>query len=412
MKTEQTFNKDPSEILISLVAKPAKISSYANKKLKQRVSRRLLLAERSERLTVVCPETGIVSLMDIPFIAGAALEWTSPLASVANCRGIVQQGSIYLEKLDTQVLAGILITLCEDYSLLRYQPSDSGAQKNAILRTAGKTTIINALLLIEDFVHSHNHIYLPSLSLIMDAGVAEGGIEATMSEWLKLIAALIIKASFPSLNEGDDTPEDEFHASVPRKTLTAQKTSKENKKQKAEDWSQLNKKWAEQREYKEDIKKAKILLKTLAQNEVISAKLMGLLRSIFTDTALLVMDSSMRMLLASKMESFSSASALSLVTIIKKPYALLREESSSLDLDDLDIPSKEQDDAKPGQEASIEEPDNNQDETEAPAALTVDSMLEDSLEIDSTVSPEQPKAPKLSFLEALRLKKLQNQASS
>ena len=104
----------------------------------KRVSRRLLLAERAKLLTVSCPITGIVSLLQIPSIPACSLIWDSPLSDLANCRGMAQQGIDYLKQLDTQVLSGLLIVLSDAYSLFKFQPYDSGVQKNAILRTAGK----------------------------------------------------------------------------------------------------------------------------------------------------------------------------------------------------------------------------------------------------------------------------------
>lgn len=325
---DSNLSKSSEEVLATVHSSPAKKLAYNTKK--QRVSRRLLLAERAQHLTVNCPVSGITSLIQIPAIPGYTLIWSSPLASVENCRGMVQQGMVYLRRLDTQTLAGMLIVIAEDYNLFSYCPADSAAQKNAILRTAGKDTIINALLIIEDFVHSNNSLYLPKLSLKMDVSIEASGIEVIMTEWLKLVAAYIMNARHKE-NEDSKNPEDEFYSIAPKKTILPSYTKVEDKKAKQEAWQQTNKKWQEQRVLKEDIKTAKAILKTFTSDEIVSSKLMNLLRSVFTEESLITMDSSMRFLIASKMESFTSVAASKLVAILKKDFPLLRNELASLD---------------------------------------------------------------------------------
>jgi len=362
-------------ILNKIITTPSINTAKANRNnKKQRVGRNLLLSKQNEQITVVCETTGIVSLVDIPAIPGSALVWTSPFQSVDNCRGLISQGIEYLNLLDIQILAGIFLTVAIDYDLLRFQPSDSGAQKNAILRTAGKTTLINALTLVEEYVHSHNHIYLPTLSLILDSTVNECGVADRMTEWLKIVAAEILKSRFPTY---EDTPQDTFYKEVPKKQITPDYIKAERRKEKSEDWAATNAKWAEQRIYKEDIKAAKILLKTLALEETLSPKLSGLLKSIFLEDSLLTMNSSMRALLALKMSSFTSASAASLVVILSKPYTILRKETEDLDLSLVD------------NEVPYSEP-----ETLAPIAL------------EEPIVEEVVPAPRRSFQEILAAKRL------
>jgi hypothetical protein len=329
-----SLSKEDTDTKVERIRNIASLSAkhIAINAQKQRVSRRLQLAKHNEKITVNCEISGITCLMDIPAIPGYSLIWTSPISSVANCRGMVSLGLSYLRKLDTQILAGMLVVIADDYSLFTYQPSDSGAQKNAIIRTAGKDAIINALLLIEDFVHSNNVMYLPRLSLIMDTVVEQSGIEARMTEWMKTVAAYILKAEWADSTD-DTSPEDTFYSTAPKRTIEPSYIKEQKKAKSKEDWAKQNKKWAEQREYKADIKAAKDILKTLSSTETISTKLLGLLKSIFTEDSLLTMDSAMRYLVASKMEGFESLASTKLVAILKKDYPLLREASISLDID-------------------------------------------------------------------------------
>jgi hypothetical protein len=404
-----TLAKEPTDTKIDRIKTIASLSAkhIAINAQKQRVSRRLQIAKHNEKITVNCEISGITCLMDIPAIPGYSLIWTSPISSVANCRGMVSLGLSYLRKLDTQILAGMLVVIADDYSLFTYQPSDSGAQKNAVIRTAGKDTIINALLLIEDFVHSNNVMYLPRLSLIMDTVVEQSGIEARMTEWMKTVAAYILRAEWADSTE-DTSPEDSFYNEAPKKTLTASYSKDAQKQAKKEDWAKQNKKWAEQREYKADIKVAKEILKTLASTETISTKLHGLLKSIFTEDSLLTMDSAMRYLVASKMEGFESLASTKLVAILKKDYPLLREASISLDIDleaEDTIPSSKEDASMLTDQAEGNSIDVTLDTTieigEAPAIeiMTVSEVI--------TATVEANPLNKLSLIERIKLKKQQ-----
>ena len=187
----QKKNIDKNNALLKQRPGPARVAAIASQKA--RVSRRLLLAMRSTQITVVCPISGIVSLMDLPVIPGAALELEHPLSILGNARGIAQQGLSYLRKLDTQVLAGIFIVLAEHYNLIKFQPFDSGAQKNAILRTAGKDALIAAIIMVEDTVHSGNFHFLPMLSLVFDSELAEHGVSIRFQNYLMLLSEAIAK---------------------------------------------------------------------------------------------------------------------------------------------------------------------------------------------------------------------------
>ncbi len=386
-----------TQLLKNIATLPAKRAAMRDQKL--RVSRRLLLADREQHLTVNCPTSGITSLIQIPAIPYKTLIWESPLADLSNCRGLVQEGIEYLRKLDTQTLAGILLVMADDYSLFRYQPGYSAAQKNAIIRTAGKDTIINAALFVEDYVHSKNRTFLPKLSLILENTDQIGSTEARMTEWLKLVASIVYRQDFAS-------DEDEFYNEVPKKQMTPQYVTVANKKAKAEDWAATNKKWAEQREFKADIKSAKDLIKTFAKEETVSSKLVGLLKSVFTDDALLTMDSSMRFLLSSKMGVFETEAALKLTAIIKKPYAILRESAISLDLDSLDDST----DLGEATNAPIDSLD-SLDTVDAEEQENTTDLVDATNEIDSRVSYDRraddaKPASGLSIIEKIKARKL------
>lgn len=160
---------------------------YSVNAAKYRASQQIRMAEFSKKLTLICPNSGIVSAIDLPSIPGYFMEHEHPLSNLRNCRNLVQKGYAYLLKLDTQVLAALLISLADDYNLFQYPVFSNGTSKNALLRTAGKNTLIKALLYIEEKIHSENYSLLPKLSFIPSDDSKQGEMEARLHNWLILV---------------------------------------------------------------------------------------------------------------------------------------------------------------------------------------------------------------------------------
>lgn len=279
---------------------------FAIKAERAHISRRILLAKQSQQLSVVCNDTGIVSLMDMPAIYGYALSYIHPISMLENARGLAQKGKEYLQKLNTQVLAGILITLANDYSLFRYQPSDSGAQKNAIIRSIHRDTLILAILLIENSVHSGNHAYLPQFSMILDTDLKRGELDVRFQFWMQAITEAIYRP---------DTEQWDENTTIQSKLRAEQR--QRNKIERDAD-TELRKK---QRELRQDCKAAIMHIKTLFKDERISAKLRMTLGTIYQEFQLLTMEQAARALLISKLESIVHPSAASLIDIAKRDRA-------------------------------------------------------------------------------------------
>lgn len=314
---------------------------------KQRVSRRLLMAKHSESLTCVCDVTGIVSILEVPSIPLLSdnghsnnnykvATYVHPISILSNARGMAQAGLSYLRKLDTQVLAGLLIVLADDYELFRYQPADSGAQKNAILRAAGKDVLIDAILFCEDYIHSSNHNFLPKLSLILEPAMREGEISGRMIEWLKLVTKLVYSADFSS-------DEDEFYASVPVKTMKPQYVKDKEKADKAAEYAKTQAKWAVSREFKEDKKRAKEIIPVLAKSASLTLKLVALIKGVFSEDTLLTMPAEVKNLLCDKLSQFPQPEAAILAAMVRKDRSRLMDDFDSLasELDALDDLPKE-----------------------------------------------------------------------
>lgn len=323
-----------------------KAHNIAKTAQKLRVSRRLLISKRAEYQTCVCDVTGIVSSINIPLIPVAptksaahrmVLIYKHPLANVANARGLASLGLDYLRQLDTQVLAGILIVLADEYNMFAYQPSDSGAQKNAILRTIGKDVLIDAVLLIESIIHSANHRFLPRMSLLADSDLQDGAMAARCSEWLKLVA----DAVYSSAQRED---EDDYYASAPDKhfkpssmRVIKKVSTSESKEAKAKAWAATNARWAAQREFKADKLSAKKLIAAMVSSNVISLKLAALIKAVITDDTLLTMDEAMRAMIVMKLDDLHNDDASGLSALIRKDRSILKAvEFDITALDSLD----------------------------------------------------------------------------
>ena len=81
----------------------------------------------------VCPTTGILISLDIPFIPNKILSYENPLARIENAREIA-----YLEykeqcKISPHILSGVLLTILNYYELL--EDHLSSTERNAILST-------------------------------------------------------------------------------------------------------------------------------------------------------------------------------------------------------------------------------------------------------------------------------------
>ena len=297
----------------------------SDKMLPAKVSNKLQIAKRTEFLTVACNETGIVSILEVPAIPGFALSYTNPLAELENARGIAQRGILYLRNLDTQILAGILITLANDYSLFHYAPSDSGAQKNAILRTVGTESLIHAILTIEDMIHSGNSTYLPRLSLLMDTEVGQNGIHIRMQNWLSLVVDAIHK------------PDTSFYDE--NRTVQSERKKERRATIKGAQIAQKNLD-AKQRAFTKDIKKASLLIKDLSKAEKISPKLRNFLSSIFTEYQILNMEETAKALLIGKLQDIDSIASGALIAILKTDRTGLTCKSLPSD-DFFDAPATE-----------------------------------------------------------------------
>lgn len=273
----------PIEILERIKAYKAQpLRSKAQKKL----SNRVVLGAHHDIQALVCAKTGAAYGLLMPSIKGFALEFDSPFASYENCRGLAQQGAGFLRMQNAQILAAILITLAENYNLLSYRPSDSGAQKNAVLRMAERDTMIDAILLLESWVNTGNCSYLPRLSLLLDA--EPNNMEHRMRGWLSSCVDAIYKPDRTSYEEAITVKR-----SIEVKTTAAAARAK----------------LALKKEYKAWKKMAKEHINSLFSQKLVSLKLKTYFLAMIQDEAILEVDPNVIDIMGNRLQQMDSPMA-------------------------------------------------------------------------------------------------------
>lgn len=339
---QRLFKEDNQLPLSNDLNKPETYKVKIIKDNARKASRKLLLADRAKNIIAVCPTTGIVSQMMIPAIPGQALVWDSPLSDLSNCRGIAQRGKQYLMNLDTQVLAGILIVLAESYDLFQFLPADTGAQKNAILRTAGKLYLAEAIILVEDRIHSGNYKFMPKFSLKFDSISTIMGVESALRNYLALLSAAILT---PDTSKWDDN-------ALPSHRIRPQYV---DKKQTVSYLAKSEKEQAE-KQFKADKKAGKIAIVELAKVCEVTVVLKQVLAGWLDSDTLLHTPYMLIARVVEKLETYNSPHAATLIKILKTNRKILLEEFTLDELeDDTVTEDNEQDDPTPGNEASVED---------------------------------------------------------
>lgn len=275
--------EEPIEILERIKAYKAQmLRSKAQKKL----SNRVVLGAHHDIQALVCAKTGAAYGLLMPSIKGFAMEFDSPFASYKNCRGLAQQGAGFLRMQNAQILAAILITLAENYNLLSYRPTDTGAQKNAVLRMAERDTMIDAILLLESWVNTGNCSYLPRLSLLLDA--EPNNMEHRMRGWLSSCVDAIYKPDRTSYEEAVT-----IKRSIEVKTTAAAARAK----------------LALKKEYRAWKKMAKEHINSLFSQKFVSLKLKTYFLAMIQDEAILGIDPAVIDIMGNRLQQMNSPMA-------------------------------------------------------------------------------------------------------
>lgn len=386
-RNEYPLIEEPIEILERI--KAYKAQTLRGKAQKKAPSNRVVLGAHHDIQALVCAKTGAAYGLLMPSIKGFALEFDSPFASYENCRGLAQQGAGFLRMQNAQIIAAILITLAENYNLLSYRPTDTGAQKNAVLRMAERDTMIDAILLLESWVNTGNASYLPRLSLLLDA--EPNNMEHRMRGWLSSCVDAIYKPDRTSYEEAVTVKR-----SIEVKTTAAAARAK----------------LALKKEYRAWKKMAKEHINSLFSQKLVSLKLKTYFLAMIQDEAILEVDPAVIDIMGNRLQQMDNPMANALGMNLLSFHRQLTEAESE---DVYDNPQlfafqplgSSLEESKEETEDDAFEPLNSDNAFEAkPSALS----LESSTSLESSKEPqaqkEEQKKP-LSFTEKLLLKKAQ-----
>lgn len=393
---EYPLIEEPIEILERIKAYKAQmLRSKAQKKL----SNRVVLGAHHDIQALVCAKTGAAYGLLMPSIKGFALEFDSPFVSYENCRGLAQQGAGFLRTQNAQIIAAILITLAENYNLLSYRPTDTGAQKNAVLRMAERDTMIDAILLLESWVNTGNCSYLPRLSLLLDA--EPNNMEHRMRGWLSSCVDAIYKPDRTSYEEAITVKR-----SIEVKTTAAAARAK----------------LALKKEYRAWKKMAKEHINSLFSQKLVSLKLKTYFLAMIQDEAILEVDPAVIDIMGNRLQQMDSPMANALGMNLLSFHRQLTEAESENVYDNPQLFASQPlgsslEESKEETEDDAFEPLNSDNAFEAkPSALSLESS-EQFPESSTSLQKENPrkenpnwKAPAekpLSFTERLLLKKAQ-----
>ena len=282
---------------------------YASKPLG--ISKKLSVGKSTEVMPCICDFTGIVLELVIPQIAGTAFSYENPLAKFKNAKGIVQQGENYLKKLDSQILAGLWITVYRNYGLLAESSikNTNSSILNALLRTAGKDILINSLL-FSTYINSSNASRLPAIALDYETHKHSSSLAPTLQEYTKLLSSILYPPAAKAATAAD-IELSEIQAFQQAKKAQAKRIGR----------SDVEKAFEE--DFAENKRVAKRLIAELADSMAVPSKLIAFLRTITTGRHLVVMDSGLRSNIVAKLKGYKLPQTDKLATIVEEsnnPY--------------------------------------------------------------------------------------------
>lgn len=279
-----------------------------------KLTRKLAILRNAQNLTFTCPLTGIVGQLVLPAIPGFTLINRHPLSQLENARELAQRGRNYLKQLDSNVLAGLFICLASDYELLSTGAKWHAVQANNILKTVGPEALIEAILLIEQWVHSNNAIYLPRLSLEPSFEETVSTMQGRIINWFRLLHDAIVKPD-TSIYDANKKPTKTTFASV-------EKISVKNRA--------ITKQITIERKMFSSVKK--IIKEEAPKLKSASSKLRNYLLTLSTGNLLLTADPGMLILLTEKLKDCTeTVSAAAIIEALEHDFQMLKEEQGLSD---------------------------------------------------------------------------------
>lgn len=299
--------------------KDSSISSpYATKPMP--IPKKIKLVSDFHCMECVCDYTGIVITIEVPRIEGHVFTYQNPLSIYANVKGMISRGPSYLKMLDTQVLAGLFITAYRHYDLLESYSTKNkltGAAMNAMLRSAGKDILVEALDFV-NLINSRNIHRLPALSLSYSAHKESVNLAPAIKEYIKLLRGILFPSSIPSKDKALIATVTEENMKITERNDLGKVLEKRSASITVYKGAERrNNDSADEELFKTRRKQAKELLAKIEDDSIFSTKLISIIRSLISNKNLVLMTPDMRSKIITKLSEKPTIEVNALIKIIR-----------------------------------------------------------------------------------------------
>ena len=229
----------------------------------------------------VCPITGILLSMDIPFIPNKIYSYENPLSRIDNAREIANLEYKEQSKISPHILSGVLLTILSHYELI--EDHLSSTERNTLLSTIPPYHLCDAMRFITSCSRRRIELF-PKISL------SSTSTEYSQPTELLINYIEVCKASvLPTMTEARRERDYKTSISSQEKTSLSASTKK----------------------------RAKNLVTSLIQEEVLNPKIITLLKLICQGDNLVTLNSTVREKLVAKLRTMTSISSVHLADLIE-----------------------------------------------------------------------------------------------
>ena len=235
----------------------------------------------SKTQLAVCPITGILLSMDIPFIPNKIYSYENPLSRIDNAREIANLEYKEQSKISPHILSGVLLTILSHYELI--EDHLSSTERNILLSTIPAYHLCDAMRFISTCSRRRIELF-PKISL------SSTSTEYSQPTELLINYINVCRATLaPTMKEARETRD--YISTSPSKDKSSISVSVK--------------------------KRAKNLVTSLIQEEVLNPKVVTLLKLVCQGDNLVTLNSTVREKLVAKLRTMTSISSVQLADLIE-----------------------------------------------------------------------------------------------
>jgi hypothetical protein len=235
-----------------------------------------LLVEKVEtKLLAICSITGIAITLEVPAIEGIAMEYENPIARAENFLKVSSLPTEQIKKFPQSILAGILLAIYKHSNLI--EDRMSSAAQNLSLQSVHPTILIESIKFFSCIERIEDNKYFPRLSLTPkdEAEMQKSSVTNVIKAYYKDCYAI----RFPAFKQKEL---EEINSELAGITIYKKLT---NTKKVAE--SILRARKTKEAAQKELLVRGRKLVRELAEQKILSEKLVSFLKVLFTGDYLL-----------------------------------------------------------------------------------------------------------------------------